>query len=65
MKSVDEFFVRPIGGMRAVFFGDDESGATGSASRVIRGVLSSGFTVAGVVGQVGTEYDAVGHDDRA
>ncbi|MEY3823492.1 MAG: hypothetical protein RL628_1600, partial [Actinomycetota bacterium] len=59
MKTVNEFLVGPVGGVRAVLFGDDEPGAASCTRRVVVGVLLGGLTIAGVVGEVGAKDDAV------
>ena len=59
MEAVNEFLVGPVRGVRAVFLGDDEPGSTRGARGVVRGVLFGGFSVAGVVGEVRTEDDAI------
>ena len=60
---MDEFFIRPIRGMRAVLFGDDETDTTQSPSRVIRRMLFGRFSVARIIRQMGTEHDAIGDGD--
>ena len=59
MKTVNEFFVRPVGGVGAVFFSDDESGAARCARRVVIGMLLGGLTITGVVGEVCAKDNAV------
>ena len=59
VKSVNQFFVRPVGGVGAVLFGDDEPGAASCTRRVVVGMLFGGLAVAGVVGEVGAKDDAV------
>ena len=59
MKTVNQFFIGPVGGVRAVLFGDDESGTTSSTRRVVVGMLFGGLAIAGVVGEVGAKDNAV------
>jgi len=59
MKTVNEFFVWPVGGVGAVLFSDDEPSAASCTRRVVVGVLLGGLTIAGVVGEVGTKDNAV------
>ena len=59
MKTVNEFFVRPVGGVGAVLFSDDESGTASGTGGVVVGVLLGGLAIAGVVGEVGAKDDAV------
>ena len=59
MKTMNQFFIGPVGGVGAVLFGDDESGTTSGAGCVVVGVLLGGLTIAGVVGEVGAKDDAV------
>ncbi|CAB4912027.1 unannotated protein [freshwater metagenome] len=59
VKTVNEFLVRPVGGVRAVLFGDDESGATRCTRGVVVGMLLGGLAITGVVGEVGAEDNAV------
>lgn len=59
MKPVDQLFIGPIGGMGAVFFGDNQTRSTSSTGGVIIGVLIRGLAILGVVRQVRTKDDAV------
>ena len=59
MKPVNEFFIGPIGGMGAVFLGDNQTRSTSSTGSVIIGVLICGLAILGVVRQVRTKDDAV------
>ena len=65
MEAVDQLLVRPIGGMGRVLLGDDQPGATGGAGLVVGRVLLGRLAVAGVVGEVRAEDDAVAGGDRA
>ena len=59
MKPVDQLFIGPIGGMGAVFLGDNQTCSTSSTGSVIIGVLICGLAILGVVRQVRTKDDAV------
>ena len=59
MKSVNEFLVGPVGGVRAVLFGDDESGTARCTRRVVVGMLLGGLAITGVVSEVGAKDNAV------
>ena len=59
MKTVNEFFVRPVGGVGAVLFSDDESGTASGTGGVVVGVLLGGLAITGVVGEVGAKDNAV------
>lgn len=59
MKAVDEFFVRPVGWVGAVFLGDDEASTTCSACFVICSVLISWLAIARIVGEVRREDNPV------
>ena len=59
MKPVDQLFIGPIGGMGAVFLGDNQTRSTSSTGSVIIGVLICGLAILGVVRQVRTKDDAV------
>ncbi len=59
MKPVNEFFVGPIGGMGAVFLGDNQTRSAGGTGSVIIGVLIGGLAILGIVRQVRTKDDAV------
>ena len=59
VKTVNQFFVGPVGGVGAVLFGDDEPGAAGCTRRVVVGMLFGGFAIAGVVGEVSAKNNAV------
>ena len=59
VKSVNEFLVGPVGGVRAVLFGDDEPGAARCTRRVVVGVLLGGLAVTGVVSEVSAKDNAV------
>ena len=59
MKTVNEFFVGPVGGMGAVLFSNDESGTAGGTGGVVVGVLLGGLAIAGVVGEVSAKDNAV------
>ena len=59
MKTVNEFLVRPVGGVGAVFFSDDEPGAARCTRRVVVGMLLGGLAVTGVVSEVGAKDNAV------
>ena len=63
MEAVDQLLVRPIRRMRRVLLGDDQAGAAGGPRRVVRRVLLGRLAVAGVVGEVGAEDDAVAGGD--
>ena len=65
VEAVNQFLVRPIGRMCAVLLGDDQAGAASGAGGVVCGVLRGGFTVAGVVGEMRAEHDAVASTDWA
>ena len=43
MKPVNEFFVGPIGGMGAVFLGDNQTRSASGTGGVVIGVLIRGF----------------------
>ena len=64
MKAVNELLVRPVGGMGAVFLGDDQANATGSTRPVVRGVLLGRLTVSGVVGEMRREHQSIACRDR-
>ena len=64
VKSVNEFLVRPVGGVRAVLFGDDEPGAARCARRVVIGMLLGGLAVTGVVSEVSAKDNAVASRHR-
>ena len=59
MKTMNQFFIGPVGGVGAVLFGDDESGTASGTGGVVVGVLLGGLAIAGVVGEVGAKDDAV------
>jgi len=59
VKAVNQLLVRPVGGMCAVLFGDDQAGATRGAGGVVGGVLFGRLAVACVVSEVRAEDDAV------
>ena len=59
MKTVNQFLVGPVGGVGAVLFGDDESGAARCTRRVVVGMLLGGLAIAGVVSEVGAKDNAV------
>ena len=59
MKTMNEFFVGPVGGVRAVLFGDDESGTARCTRRVVVGMLLGGLAITGVVSEVGAKDNAV------
>ena len=59
MKTVNEFFVGPVGGMGAVLFSNDESGTASGTGGVVVGVLLGGLAIAGVVGEVSAKDNAV------
>ena len=59
VEAVDQLLVRPIGRMRRVLLGDDQPRAAGRTGRVVGRVLLGRLAVAGVVGEVGAEDDAV------
>ena len=59
MKTVNQFFVGPVGGVRAVLFGDDEPGAASCTRRVVVGMLLGGLAIAGVVSEVSAKDNAV------
>ena len=63
MEAVDQLLVRPIRRMRRMLLGDDQAGAAGSPRRVVRSVLLGRLAIAGVVGEVGAEDDAVADGD--
>ena len=65
VEPVDQLLIRPVCGVGGVLFGDDEPGATFGSSGVVRGVLFSGQPVGRVVGEMGTEHQAIAHCDRA
>ena len=64
MKAVDQLFVRPVRGVRAVLFGDDQASAASRTRRVVGGVLLGRLAVACVVGEVRAEHDAVARRHR-
>ena len=59
MKTVNQFLVGPVGGVRAVLFGDDESGTARCTRRVVVGMLLGGLAIAGVVSEVSAKDNAV------
>ena len=59
MKTVNQFFIGPVGGVRAVLFGDDEPGAASCTRRVVIGMLLGGLAITGVVSEVGAKDNAV------
>ena len=59
MKTMNEFFVGPVGGVRAVLFGDDEPGTARCTRRVVIGMLLGGLAITGVVSEVGAKDNAV------
>jgi hypothetical protein len=65
MKGVNQLFVRMIGGMRGLFFGDDQSGSAPRPLPVIIKMPLAGQEIFGVVGEMCREHDAVFDRDAA
>ena len=59
METVNQFLIRPVGGMRGVLFGDDEPRATFGASGVIGGVLFGWLAIAGVVREMRAKHQSI------
>ena len=63
MEAVDQFLVWPVRRMRRMLFCDDEAGAASRTRRVVSRVLLGRLAIVGVVGEVGTEDDAIADGD--
>jgi hypothetical protein len=66
MKGMNQLFVRMIGGMRGVFFGDDQPGSAPRPFPVVMNVMPlAGQEIFGVIGQMRREHDPVLDRDAA